>query len=381
MADYRSPNGQNSTFTDSAAKVEKTFFSRLKPLIAIRNHGIGKAARKAREEQISAAAYELGKRDGRSEAYLAVSKLGNTADATVAYLNLLELILGEALHSNIGSADLYLFSETEDALRHIVRSGRNGSIPLSQGGPACEAFLSNKPLYFFSEKKDSAFINIIGVIENKDVITHQRLGIIELSGLNGSFDESVQNVFINLSAAVSREIVNFRSSTKDSLTGLFTKLRLVEEMETQMTRSHRYAPNAPLSLIVLDLDGFKELNDIEGHMAGDAKLKEVAAIIKSSVRKIIDSPARFGGDEFAVLLPDTNLEGAKVLAERIRAEIKQKTGMNCSVGAYQLNNEQTVAEFFEKTDKWLYYAKNTGKSKVCAPEQIGGLAPAVPNSQ
>ena len=110
----------------------------------------------------------------------------------------------------------------------------------------------------------------------------------------------------------------FRRASTDPLTGLYNRQYIVDAIEKDIRRARRYG--TPLSFLMLDLDGFKELNDKYNHLVGDSVLRQVAVTIAASLREI-DIAARYGGDEFCILAPATGLDGAMLLAERLRSAI------------------------------------------------------------
>ncbi len=158
--------------------------------------------------------------------------------------------------------------------------------------------------------------------------------------------------------------------TKDGLTQLFNKSMLEEFLKVMVDKSRR--GKSCLTLMVLDIDFFKKINDTYGHLAGDYILKEIASIIKSSVR-LSDFPARFGGEEFAVVLPDTSLENCIKVAERIRASVESASffyenhaiSVTISIGIALWQNNYDTGILFEKADEKLYEAKESGRNRVC----------------
>ena len=126
-------------------------------------------------------------------------------------------------------------------------------------------------------------------------------------------------------AAVSIENVGLhetveRQAVTDELTGLSNRRRFQEALATEVERSRRFGQ--PVGLVMLDIDDFKLVNDTYGHQQGDLVLREVARVLRETSREI-DEPARYGGEELAVVLPGTDLEGAYNLAERVRAGIEE----------------------------------------------------------
>ena len=153
-----------------------------------------------------------------------------------------------------------------------------------------------------------------------------------------------------------------RLAITDGLTGLSNRRNLDEALSTEFERARRY--KRPLSVIMMDMDGLKSINDAFGHAAGDAALKRVASVIRTGVRQI-DKAARFGGDEFVVLLPELELEGAMKVAERIFDKIRtiREHGEMFSIsgGVAQLSDDHASAEdLLRAADEALYRAKRAG---------------------
>lgn len=164
----------------------------------------------------------------------------------------------------------------------------------------------------------------------------------------------------------------YRMATIDSGTQIFNKKYLVESLETEFKFSRSY--NMPLSLIIYDLDFFKKVNDVYGHTAGDFILKESATIAKASIRKE-DILARFGGEEFCIVLPGTDLRTAVDLADRIRQAIEshdfvfegKKINVTISVGVSQLTAAMGEAKaILDDADQKLYSSKSGGRNRVTA---------------
>ncbi len=164
-------------------------------------------------------------------------------------------------------------------------------------------------------------------------------------------------------------------ATIDALTNLNNRrqfeLRLGQEIATTKRQ------NNPLCAMMIDIDFFKKVNDTYGHASGDAVLRGVAGIIKSALRES-DIPSRYGGEEFAVLLPYTHIDEAKIVGERLRKTIEESNiPINCedtetssikvtiSMGIAEFNNTETGEELFERADKALYEAKTTGRNRIC----------------
>ena len=155
----------------------------------------------------------------------------------------------------------------------------------------------------------------------------------------------------------------------DPLTNCYNKKEVEVLLDKFLKESLRY--NKPLSIMMLDIDFFKKVNDTYGHLAGDYVLKEVANIIKSTIRSS-DVCGRFGGEEFIVILPDTKLNGAMKLAERIRNNIQnhkfifqnQEIPVTISIGITSASKNDSLFSLIERADNALYEAKENGRDQV-----------------
>lgn len=164
----------------------------------------------------------------------------------------------------------------------------------------------------------------------------------------------------------------YRLTVTDGLTGLHNKRYLMESLERETGRLRRYG--RPVSLLLVDADHFKEVNDRLGHLGGDATLQRLARLLEACVRGE-DLVARFGGEEFAVVLPETGHEGAMQAAERLRRHVESwefsyqdtayrvtvSVGVASAVGSDAPSPEALVAAADEK----LYEAKGSGRNRVC----------------
>jgi diguanylate cyclase (GGDEF)-like protein len=164
-----------------------------------------------------------------------------------------------------------------------------------------------------------------------------------------------------------------RQAVTDELTGLFNHRRFQEVMTAEVERARRYGHE--LGLIMLDIDNFKQINDTYGHMQGDEVLREVAHVLRQSSREI-DEPARYGGEEMAVALPQTDLEGAYQFAERVRRRIEALAlplpdgdgvlRVTASFGAASLASAGGIDKdaMVGAADAALYQAKRAGKNRT-----------------
>lgn len=161
----------------------------------------------------------------------------------------------------------------------------------------------------------------------------------------------------------------------DKLTGLYNRHFIIDRLRELLNNQQRYSRY--FSIIMMDLDHFKQVNDTHGHVIGDRTLKAVAKTISIEVRGT-DHPCRFGGEEFLILCPHTNIEEAYNLAERIRLKISDlgESDMGyagpqtISAGVYEVSGGQiiTSANVLSKVDEALYCAKNNGRNQVARLE-------------
>jgi diguanylate cyclase (GGDEF)-like protein len=151
----------------------------------------------------------------------------------------------------------------------------------------------------------------------------------------------------------------------DALTGLANRRALEEILAAEISRAHRFRHD--LAVVVLDLDHFKEINDSFGHAAGDVMLREVSRLLTSLARQG-DTVARWGGEEFVVVLPETDPAGASRFAERLRRTIEahavgeMQTSTSCGVAS--MLPEDTVEDLLGAADQALYRAKSNGRNRT-----------------
>jgi diguanylate cyclase (GGDEF)-like protein len=158
----------------------------------------------------------------------------------------------------------------------------------------------------------------------------------------------------------------------DALTGLHNRRYFHETLAREVARAHRYQRN--LALVIFDLDDFKAINDRIGHLAGDGVLAEAAERMRSVVRSA-DIACRVGGDEFAVILPESQLRDADQLYRRLQTAIASRPlgeagALNISAGVAELRPDDDAISFFQRADNALYGAKEAGKGQVVAASII-----------
>ncbi|MEZ0246609.1 MAG: diguanylate cyclase [Methylophilaceae bacterium] len=209
------------------------------------------------------------------------------------------------------------------------------------------------------------------VVTNLQADTHKmRSAVVDLQGNLAHSRQEIETL--------KRELEHARvEALTDPLTGALNRRgfdmqfsRLLAESETS---------NGEISLIMLDIDHFKKINDTHGHLFGDKVIRGVAEVLKANV-KGRDAIARLGGEEFGVLLPDTSLSGAQVLADRIRLMVEKGRirrqdgkdevgGITISLGVAELNRDEDTVTFLNRADKALYFSKENGRNRVSIAPQ------------
>lgn len=185
-------------------------------------------------------------------------------------------------------------------------------------------------------------------------------------------DKVLGYVYFIMDTTKQRKILQYLSlmASYDSLTEVYNRRRLMEDAEREFLRTKRYGGN--LSVLIIDIDSFKTINDQYGHLAGDKVLRSVAGIFKNRVRAT-DILGRYGGEEFIILLPQTTIENAFKIAENIRKQIENINIINdqqvihvtvsIGVATYKCNHEN-IQQLINQADLSLYKAKNNGKNQT-----------------
>ncbi|MDI1431703.1 MULTISPECIES: GGDEF domain-containing protein [Polyangium] len=164
----------------------------------------------------------------------------------------------------------------------------------------------------------------------------------------------------------------YRMTIIDGLTQIYNKRYLYEALEREIIRGRRH--DRDLSILMFDIDHFKRINDVHGHLAGDYVLKEVARVVQSRIRRD-EVFARYGGEEFSIVLPETSLEGAVALGETLRQKVADNAfvfqadsiKVTISLGAALLQeSDRSAQDLIKRADEKLYMAKRTGRNRLCS---------------
>jgi diguanylate cyclase (GGDEF)-like protein len=227
------------------------------------------------------------------------------------------------------------------------------------------------------------------VVAQPLIVGSRVIGVIEavvpdgVATLSDEVSEVVETLAGHAATAVEAARMHQRSeelSTSDALTGLANRRRLDQDLELECERAMRYG--RPLAFIMLDVDHFKSINDTYGHARGDAVLQELAEVLHEQMRTC-DTIYRYGGEEFAVLARETDVEGAGTFAERLRQTVEHRflrggqPGITISLGVATLPSQATSSTtLMQLADSGLYQAKRSGRNRVSVAVRSDQHVPA-----
>lgn len=323
-------------------------------------------------EQLSGRLEDL--RQERARLQTSLRRIGQTFASNLDRDALLEIVVRTAvdgLGADAGRASARPASGRP--LQEIVRAGtldgrlepvRGAEAEALVGGQGSESTqdTTHALAHPLSGTEPGEVIGLLSVVRDGEPFSDRDREL--LSYLAGTASVSIQNV--GLHEAVQRQAVT------DELTGLYNHRRFQEAMAAETERAKRF--DQAMSLVMLDIDNFKRVNDTYGHQQGDRVLAEVARVLRESSREI-DAPARYGGEELAVVLPQTDLEGAYQLAERVRQEVAAleiplvegsgSISVTASLGVASMpGNAQDGGGLIAAADAALYDAKRAGRNKT-----------------
>jgi diguanylate cyclase (GGDEF)-like protein len=307
----------------------------------------------------------------------AIRRVGESFAKGLDRVGLLEIVVQTAVDGIGASAGRATMRRSgDDRLQEVARAGDPAAFERALHA-AEAAVMDAGQVAEIQLGGASALAAPLGATEEGDRV----IGIVSVSRGDRAFTAGERELFSYLTnqASVSVENVDLhetvqRQAVTDELTGLFNHRRFQEVMTAEVERARRYGHE--LGLIMLDIDNFKQINDTYGHLQGDEVLREVARVLRQSSREI-DEPARYGGEEMAVALPQTDLEGAYQFAERVRRRIEALAlplpdgddgvlRVTASFGAASLASAGGVDKdaLVASADAALYQAKRGGKNRT-----------------
>lgn len=205
---------------------------------------------------------------------------------------------------------------------------------------------------------------------------HTPIGLLKLNFIGPNpldyHDMLILNVLSTLIAISIENSKSYKLATFDGLTGLYVRRHFNEKLREEIMRIRRYGGR--LALLIADIDHFKRVNDTQGHQQGDKVLQELAGLLKASVRSKVDIPCRYGGEEFATILCDTDVKGAHILAERFRVACENfefdcqgkwlKVTVSGGIAGMDSDNMISEEELIRRADAMLYKAKKNGRNRI-----------------
>lgn len=266
-----------------------------------------------------------------------------------------EVIISDMNMPEMGGNELIReIRKNDEDIPIIILTGNN------EISVAIEAIRSGANEYLLKDEniQDTVILSVEKVVE-KYRLKKQNLQLIDDLARKNIELEKLNCELLELNEKLSE------LSETDPLTAIFNRRKLFELLGLEAEKAKRYGK--PLSLLILDLDHFKRVNDTFGHDAGDEVLKTTTNIINAVIKRI-DIFARYGGEEFIIVLPETTLAGAAALAEKIRGVIDQHLfpvagRLTVSIGAAEFSGNETD-EFVKRADEALYAAKRKGRNRV-----------------
>jgi diguanylate cyclase (GGDEF)-like protein len=305
----------------------------------------------------------------------AIRRVGESFAAGLDRIGLLEIVVQTAVDGIGAAAGRASMRDAEGRLQEVARTGEPEAFRRALHA-AEAAVIDAGQVAEIQVGGASALAAPLGATEDGD----QVIGIVSVARGDRAFTHGERELFAYLTnqASVSVENVDLhetvqRQAVTDELTGLFNHRRFQEVMTAEVERARRYGHE--LGLIMLDIDNFKAVNDTYGHLTGDNVLRAVARVLRQSSRDV-DEPARYGGEEMAVALPLTDLEGAYQFAERVRGRIEAlelplpngdgTLKVTASFGAASLATADGAnkAALVAAADGALYEAKRSGKNRT-----------------
>ncbi|HDP70610.1 MAG TPA: sensor domain-containing diguanylate cyclase [Actinobacteria bacterium] len=322
-------------------------------------------------------------------------KIGKLLGSTLKLDTILNIILDTAVSETRTTAgSVVLFDEKKDELTLRVARGfskpflnKTSSWKIRKGGMTDMILKEGKPFVIGDTSKSELFKNPVAIKEGiKSLIavplfTEDRVvGIIYVDDFKPRNFTKSEVRLVSLFATQAAVAVNnaqLHEKTKelaitDGLTKVFNHRHFRETLENEIIRADRY--HHPLSLTMMDIDCFKKYNDIYGHFEGDVLLKDISDLLKRYTREM-DFVARYGGDEFVIISPETDKERAVEMAERIRVEVVESffgseeayKSVTMSLGVASFPTDAvSVDDLIKKADAALYKAKRAKRNKVCA---------------
>lgn len=288
-------------------------------------------------------------------------------------LNYIIPIIGEMIDRFVSNHLIYIFLRNEDDEKKFKlvwpNSCRDQDVLtiISQVNTESRPLLiNNGKVGVFPLIGKNALLGCIVAHSNTDKLSEKEMAYLEQLSKQSSITIQRANTYAEA----------LKHATLDALTGLNNRRQFESRLKQEVSTAQRQGK--PLCAIMIDVDFFKKVNDTYGHVIGDCVLKAISGTIKSGIREY-DIASRYGGEEFAILLPFTKIDEAYAVADRLRQSVEKtpidvlnekgeldfSLNKTISVGVYEYHQGDSAQNLYENADKALYQAKTTGRNKVC----------------
>jgi diguanylate cyclase (GGDEF)-like protein len=242
--------------------------------------------------------------------------------------------------------------------------------------PEMDGYEVFNALYKSEKTAHVPIIFITGLNNNNDEKRGLELGAVDY--ISKPFDDTIVKLRVHHQIRIVNQLRTIEHlSMMDQLTGIANRRNFDNRLRAEWGRAMR--ENIPISLLIMDVDRFKDYNDTYGHQQGDKALCLIADVLTRTLKRTSDFAARWGGEEFAVLLPHTDSAGGLAISEQIRKNVEvaevpcengdiTKLAVSIGVNAHIPTTDCSIGDFFSGADRALYQAKNTGRNRVCLCE-------------
>jgi diguanylate cyclase (GGDEF)-like protein len=242
--------------------------------------------------------------------------------------------------------------------------------------PEMDGYQVFNALYDSEKTPHIPAIFITGLNNNNDEKRGLELGAVGY--ISKPFDDMIVKLRVHHQVRIVNQLRTIEHlSMMDQLTGIPNRRNFDNRLRAEWGRAMR--ENIPISLLIMDVDRFKDYNDTYGHQQGDKALCLVAEVLTHTLKRTSDFAARWGGEEFAVLLPHTDSAGGLAIGEQIRKNVEEaevprengeitKLAVSIGVNAHIPTTDCSIGDFFSGADRGLYKAKNSGRNRVCLCE-------------
>ena len=284
-------------------------------------------------------------------------------------LNYIVPLIGEMLDRFISDHLIYVFLYQNNEYKLVWPKACNDERiyeTIKQLTPDCEYILTNNDKTgAFPLISEGEIIGCVAARSTLDKLSKRDISYLEQLTRQSAITINRANTYAKM----------LQYATLDALTGLNNRRQFEVRLNQEIATAKRQ--KNPLCAMMIDIDFFKKVNDTYGHASGDSVLSSVASIIKEHLRES-DIPSRYGGEEFAVLLPYTHIEEAQIVGERLRKAVetapipidKGNINVTISMGLAEFSSDESGEELFKRADKALYEAKESGRNRVCINKSV-----------